>query len=97
MGNYMTDFWQGMICESHVGNTGFNGFDLNKEFPKGRNPKRGIPRWLMGIPFVTVARGIPKIQDGGLIQSKEAKFWNLKLMQLHTVKGQQFLYIIFMH
>ena len=50
MGNYLTDFWQGIICESHVGNTGFNGFDLNKEFPKGGNPERGIPRWPTGIP-----------------------------------------------
>ena len=33
------------------------------------------------------ADGDYTIQDGRLIQSKEAKFWNLKLMQLHSVKG----------
>ena len=31
------------------GNNNFNGLGFNREFPKGGNPKRGIPRWLMGI------------------------------------------------
>ena len=49
------------------GNKDFNGLGLNREFPKG-GILRGIPRWLTGIALVTVARGIPKIQDGGFIQ-----------------------------
>ena len=48
------------------GNKDFNGLGLNREFPKGGNPERGIPRRLLsGIPLVTVARVIPQIQDGG--------------------------------
>ena len=54
MGNYLTDFWQGMICESHVGNTGFNELGLNKGFPQRGNPKRRIQDGHQEFPW-----GIP--------------------------------------